>query len=101
LAIFIIITIVVILTLCFTIFYRGKKKTDQGFQFNYYKLSHRRKFIRTLIMLPFIIGALIIIYMYGNFPPIFKTILTIGLFILYLGQIIYNYKQWQKEKAEV
>ena len=53
-----------------------KEKIDKGFSFSYWRLSYRRKFIRTLWFIP--LAVLVIL----------AVILT---------QAIYNYKKWKEE----
>lgn len=54
-----IIAVLVVLILSFV--YKGKVKTDKGFAFNYFGLSYRRKFIRTITTLPINTFALFVI----------------------------------------
>ncbi|WP_294187434.1 hypothetical protein, partial [uncultured Clostridium sp.] len=67
------------------------KKVDKGFQLIYWKLSYRRKFIRTLWLIPFSVVALILIWeLISNI--IFNTIVTVSLISTNLIQLIYTYK---------
>ena len=69
---------------------KNMNKVDKGFELVYWKLSYRRKFIRTLWMIPWTIVALIFIQIVGkNYK---YTILPI--------QAIYNYKKWMKEEMK-
>lgn len=43
---------IVILTVIFSIIFKGTPKVDKGFKIFYSKLSYRRKMIRTLTTLP-------------------------------------------------
>lgn len=75
------------------------KKVDNGFQLIYWKLSYRRKFIRTLWTIPIFIISIRIIIFLGN--GIFVTrIIPIILTILFILQIIYNYIRWKKEEQK-
>lgn len=66
-------------------------KVDKGFELVYWKLSYRRKFIRTLWMIPWAIVALIFIQIVGrNYK---YTILAGIIYLVILPiQAIYNYK---------
>lgn len=88
------ITLVVILILSFS--YKNKKKVDKGFVFNYYKLSYRRKMIRTLTLLPLMIGAVIIIFYYSDNSFVVNLLIGIALFVLFVIQFFYNYVKWKK-----
>lgn len=73
------------------------EKVDKGFELVYWNLSYRRKFIRSLWVLPISIGFAYL------FTILFEE-KTIGLFFAILviltevSQIIYTYYKWQKEK---
>ena len=45
---------------------KNMNKVDKGFELVYWKLSYRRKFIRTLWMIPWTIVALIFIQIVGK-----------------------------------
>ena len=76
--------------------YRNKEKVDKGFVFAYYKLSYRRKLIRTLWSVPLIILCLIIIYKLADWSQIefilFSGILIIGIVM----QFCYVFAKWKK-----
>lgn len=86
--------VVIILSLAF----RGKEKTDKGFQFVYYGLSYRRKMIRTLYVLPVNIIIIVGLYYTGGFPPIMKHGLSSFLMITFGVQLYYNYYMWKKHE---
>ena len=72
------------------------EKVDKGIMMWYGKLSYRRKFIRTLWIIP--IDIAIMFGSYYEFHSLCWTctiavILSIFLFI----QAFYNYKKWQEE----
>ena len=73
------------------------KKVDKGFQLIYWKLSYRRKFIRTLWTIPIFIISIGIIVFLGDGIVVSK-IMPIILIILFILQIIYNYIKWKKEE---
>ncbi len=69
-------------------------KVDKGFEINYWNLSYRRKFIRTLIATPSVILAIIFIWWLSN-SLIYKLIFTIIVISLELMQAIYTYSKWK------
>ena len=72
------------------------EKVDKGIAFCYWKLSYRRKFIRTLWMIP--IAIVIIFYFHTTFQSILQTCLVATLLaIMLLIQAIYNYRKWKNE----
>ncbi len=74
-------------------------KIDKGFSFSYWNLSYRRKFIRTLWMTPFIV-FISVLFCYNDIPIFTKVLIIAFLIIVDVIQLLYNYKQYQKEKAE-
>ena len=74
-------------------------KVDKGFELVYWKLSYRRKFIRTLWIIPWAIVSLIFIQIVGrNYK---YTILAGIIYLVILPiQAIYNYKKWMKEEMK-
>jgi len=74
------------------------QKTDEGFQFFYWNLSYRRKFIRTLWLTVFIPPVLI--YVWIRMHSFSVTIIT--AFILIASQVIqllYTYRKWKSNHA--
>ena len=75
------------------------EKVDKGMAFCYWKLSYRRKFIRTLWMIP--IAIVIIFYFHTTFQSILQTCLVATLLaIMLLIQAIYNYRKWKNETCK-
>lgn len=74
--------------------FRNSKKIDKGYEFYYWHLSYRRKFIRTIWMIPFIVGATLLLWMTYN-----SLILTLICFIVMamaeIIQAIYTYQKWK------
>ena len=82
---------------------KNMNKVDKGFELVYWKLSYRRKFIRTLWMIPGTIVSLIFIQIVGkNYKyTILYTILAGIIYLVILPiQAIYNYKKWMKEEMK-
>jgi hypothetical protein len=86
----------------------GIEKTDRGFELFYWNLSNRRKFIRTMWMIPVCIAVTIFIvffYMkYREKSPYISLILLAGTLLndaIWLpGQLIYTYKKWKNEERQ-
>lgn len=74
-------------------------KTDKGFELLYCKLSYRRKFIRTLWITPWVIGVIVVLF-HQNTNIIIDVLLSLGLIIIYICQLIYTYKKWKDENVE-
>jgi Ca2+/Na+ antiporter len=92
--------IVLVLSAFMSYITRNGKKKDKGFILSYYELSHRRKVIRTLWELPFLILLLTLMFFFTDIETIYMLSLSALLFLLFIGQFCYNYHKWkQKEKA--
>jgi len=76
--------------------FKGKDKVDRGFKINYFKLSYRRKMIRTIIFIPLDILLLIIIYAYTDWSMVVKVLLGLLLLLAVLVKLIYNFNMWKK-----
>ncbi len=76
-----------------------QEKVDKGFELLYKNLSYRRKFIRTLWMIPIGIGVgMLITYIFEN--SIFPIIYWMAFIPIGLIQLIDNYTKLQKEKKK-
>ncbi len=78
--------------------YDMSQKVDKGIELCYWKLSYRRKFIRTLWIIPFeviVISNFCTTYQSYIFPWIIGAV----LFLLSFIQAIYNYKKWKQESS--
>lgn len=92
--------IVIVLLIVFILSFisKGKEKKDKGFKFYYFRLSYRRKMIRTLIFLPVVILLFFILdmdFLTGlgtGTIVVFKLLLV----ITFLVQFTYNYIMWKK-----
>lgn len=74
-------------------------RVDKGFEFIYWKLSYRRKFIRTLWMTP--LGVLLIALLsLSNRTILFKITGIAIIFSTYLIQLVYNYKQYKMKEIK-
>ncbi|OEH84663.1 hypothetical protein BHU72_09225 [Desulfuribacillus stibiiarsenatis] len=91
--------VAVITTFIFSNVYKRKDKVDKGIELNYFKLSHRRKMVRTLISSPILIIGLIVLYFFSNGSlAVYITFVSIVLLALCI-QLIYHYKMWKKEEG--
>ncbi|MFD1361566.1 ATPase [Lentibacillus salinarum] len=90
----VLITLFVVIIL--SIIFKGKDKVDRGFKINYFKLSYRRKMIRTIIFIPINILLLIFIYAYTDWSMLVNVFLGLLLLIAILVQLIYNFNMWKK-----
>ncbi|MBZ4670747.1 MAG: hypothetical protein JG769_1051 [Oscillospiraceae bacterium] len=70
-------------------------KVDKGFELMYWRLSYRRKFIRTLWMTPFLLGTIILIFV-SPLNIVYAVAISIILLVIFLIQLIYNYKKWKR-----
>ena len=58
--------IALVTNIVLSIIFKGTSKVEKGFKLDYFRLSYRRKMIRTLTTLPIAILALIVIYLYAD-----------------------------------
>lgn len=71
-----------------------EKKVDKGFELNYYNLSYRRRFIRTLWMIPWMILALCLLDWIGVSIYILLLVAVIFVVVGFI-QALQNYKKWK------
>lgn len=93
------ISIIIIISGVFSLLYRKKEKLDTGFALFYYKLSYRRKMIRTLWSIPIIIICLIIIFLTPAWNFQLRLIIISLLLLSFLLQLAYNYYMWKKHET--
>jgi len=74
-----------------------KEKVDKGFELFYYNLSYRRRFIRTIWMIPFAI--LTIVLSYSKYPLTAMIYITISIIIVFYAQLRDNYRKMKEEMA--
>lgn len=96
LPIIVIILITLFVEIIFWAIYKNEPKVDKGFVFPYYKLTYRRRMVRTFWSAAVVIVCLIIIYQSAvwstNVYIIFSSICIIGV----AGQFFYNFYKWKK-----
>lgn len=88
--------IALIINAILSVFFKNKEKKDDGFEFSYFKLSYRRKMIRTLWMLPLVAISLMAIYWFADLNFYKNLVISIFSFIILLIQFSYNYHKWNK-----
>ena len=98
---FISVIIALLTTIILSVVYRKKTKVDKGFTFIYYKLSYRRRMIRTLTSLPLVLLAVFIIYYYANWNMFVNVIFGLLVFVSVLFQFLYNMYMWKKESKTI
>ena len=76
--------------------YQNVQRIDRGFELVYWKLSYRRKFLRTLWMSPFILLAVISTYIAWHSNAISISVAFV-LTVVEIVQAVYNYKKWKDE----
>ena len=72
------------------------KRKDKGFELQYAKLSYRRKFIRTIWLIP--VGIAAIILFQWRFANAYLTVAVSSvLCIVTIVQAFCNYRKWKRE----
>lgn len=70
-------------------------KVDKGFELLYFKLSRRRKFIRTLWLIPWAILTIGIVA-WSSLCIEFKIAIIILIALTEGAQLVINYRKWKK-----
>ena len=73
-----------------------KEKVDKGFEMIYYNLSYRRRFIRTLGVIPWMLLVLCWLWWLGTSMFITIPVAVIFAISVYI-QALHNYKKWKEE----
>lgn len=90
--------IALFISIILSIIFKGADKVDKGFKINYFKLSYRRKMIRTITSLPIMILALIVIYYYTEWSMLANVLFGLIFLITFLVQLIYNFNMWRRNE---
>ncbi|MGE8082018.1 hypothetical protein [Peribacillus loiseleuriae] len=93
------IVIGLIVTLILSFVFKNASKVDRGVGFNYFKLSYRRKMIRTLASLPIMILLSIVIYSYTDWSMLANILVGLFFVLTFSIQLIYNFNMWKKNEA--
>lgn len=88
-----------LVVIIFSVIFKGKNKVDKGFKINYFKLSYRRKMIRTLTSLPIVIFALVLNYFFSDFSASIKITIGSLLFLVFAIQLLYNFSMWKRKEG--
>ena len=100
-AIFIPLIAVIAFSGLMAVIYKDKNKVDKGFKLNFFRLSHRRRMKRSLIIMPFAIAGFLAIYTFSLIP--LDVLITLLLFsvVVFSFEITYNYRMWKRtEKGD-
>lgn len=73
-------------------------KVDKGFELLYHNLSYRRKFIRTIWVILFVILFLGKLYLSGSYLNRGVRIFSLMAVIIAPIQLKYNYSKWKEEE---
>ena len=73
-----------------------RDKVDKGFVLNYWRLSYRRKFIRTLWMIPVCICAIVLLWI--KLSTTTAMIWTLIIVLIEIIQLAYTFKKWKSEQ---
>lgn len=92
------IAFVLLINMMMGIAYKDVEKQDKGFVIDFYRLSNRRKFLRILWHLPFVIFVFISVYRFEAFTQVEYLIIAIVLFAFVLLNIIYYYLKRRKDE---
>lgn len=91
---------IVILHVIMSVVYKDAEKKDKGFVFNAYKLSYRRRFIRSIWALPFIFLLYIAMYWFGDLTTNEYIVIGIIFILVALLDITTSYMKWKKNEKE-
>lgn len=90
--------VVLLVVVILSITSKHKDKVDKGFKINYFRLSYRRKMIRTVISLPMIVVLFIVMHYFTNWDMVTIILVGIVLLIAFLAQLLYNYSMWKRHE---
>lgn len=79
--------------------YRGTPKVDKGFELIYFKLSYRRKLIRSLTSLPLFIAGVVLVILFSELSYTANLLLIISFMFIWAISMIYNFYKWKQEKV--
>lgn len=90
--------VVIVVNLVMKYFLKDKKKKDKGFVLFYQRLSYRRRFIRALWGIPFMVLMYFIIYQLEVFTEAQLQMVALVFVLTILIDTGYNYYRWKKEQ---
>lgn len=96
--IIIVLVVALVIHLILARIYKDVEKKDKGFVISYFRLTYRRRLIRSLWGIPIMILLYLVVYWMADFTAIQFIYLAI-IFVLLLGMdIVYNYIKWKKHE---
>ena len=90
--------IVIVVNLVMKFILRDKKKKDKGFVLFYQRLSYRRRFIRALWGIPFMVLMYCFIYWLDVFTAVQLQVIALVFVLAILFDAGVNYYRWKKEE---
>lgn len=90
--------VVIVVNLVMKYFLKDKKKKDKGFVLFYQRLSYRRRFIRALWGIPFMVLMYFFIYQLQVFTETQLQMVALVFVLTILIDTGYNYYRWKKEQ---
>ncbi|MGD6965569.1 ATPase [Rossellomorea vietnamensis] len=82
------------------ILFRNKEKVDKGRALVYYKLSYRRKMIRTLTTIPLLIIIILAASYLADLDTVEILLFSSVFVVMTIIQFFYNYFKWKKLERE-
>ena len=76
------------------------EKIARGLVFIYWKLSYRRRFIRTLWLLPLLPPVIVLVQAVFQ-DWLFTAVISVELLGLWAAQAVVNYRKWKKTEGEL
>ena len=93
--------IVIVVNIVMKFILKDKKKKDKGFVLFYQRLSYRRRFIRALWGIPFMLLMYFFIYQLDVFTEIQLQLIAVVFVLTVLFDAGYNYYRWKKQEQAV
>lgn len=90
--------VVIVVNIVMKFILKDKEKKDKGFVLFYQRLSYRRRFIRALWGIPFMLLMYFFIYQLDVFTEIQLQIVALVFVLTVLFDAGYNYYRWKKEE---
>ncbi|MDN5709322.1 MAG: hypothetical protein L0G95_07765 [Planococcus sp. (in: firmicutes)] len=93
--------IVIVVNIVMKFILKDKEKKDKGFVLFYQRLSYRRRFIRALWGIPFMLLMYFFIYQLDVFTEIQLQLIAVVFVLTVLVDAGYNYYRWKKQEQAV
>ena len=92
---YLIIIVIALICLCISFILskvnNNKEKIDKGLVFAYHKLTYRRKWIRTLWSIPFLVICLLVIYKYSEWTTKVFMLFTSFCIVMIIIEFFYGF----------